>query len=113
MEESDNVENQDLEKENGGQASEIRLLFSEVFELKIKHAFRQSRGYSIMGWSNWKRFCEIEWENIPENSGAYYIRCVNKFGKPINIVRLGGVDKEGIIYIGESGRNLRSRLKNF
>lgn len=66
-----------------------------------------------MGWSNWKRFCKINWESIPENPGVYYIRCVNKFDKPITIIRLGSVDKEGIVYIGETGRNLRNRLRNF
>ena len=28
-------------------------------------------------------------------------------------MRLGGVDKEGVIYIGETGRSLRNRLRNF
>lgn len=66
-----------------------------------------------MRWSNWKSFINVDWKRIPINPGVYYIRCVNNSGRPINIVRLGGVDKEGIIYIGETGRKLRNRLQDF
>jgi hypothetical protein len=66
-----------------------------------------------MGWSDYKSFVDMDWGKIPKNPGVYYIRCANKSGKPINIQRLGGVDKEGIIYVGETGSNLRNRLRNF
>jgi excinuclease UvrABC nuclease subunit len=71
------------------------------------------RGDSILNWSKWRRLNKSNWKIIPENPGVYYIRYVNKSDRPVNILRLGGVDKDGIIYIGETGRNLRNRLRNF
>jgi hypothetical protein len=66
-----------------------------------------------MGWSDYKKFVDVDWRKIPTNPGVYYIRCVNESGKPINIQRLGGVDKEGIVYVGETGNSLRKRLRDF
>ena len=44
--------------------------------------------------------------------GIYKIRMVDKDGKPIPINRIGGIDLEGIIYIGQSVR-LRERIEDF
>ena len=40
--------------------------------------------------------------------GVYVIRAVTNEGKPISIKRLGGVDPDGILYIGRSGFESRS-----
>ena len=66
-----------------------------------------------MRWSEYKHFETLDWKTIPSSPGVYYIRCVNNSGNPIRIPRLGGVDNEGIVYIGETGRNLRNRVRNF
>lgn len=66
-----------------------------------------------MSWSEWKNFCDINFKDIPQTAGIYYIRCTGKAKNPIKIPRVGGIDKEGIIYIGESGKNLMKRIKSF
>ena len=66
-----------------------------------------------MRWSSYKSFTEVDWESISDGPGVYYIRCIDSSGNPLKIVRLGGTDGEGIIYIGETGRSLRTRLKGF
>jgi hypothetical protein len=54
-----------------------------------------------------------DWLTVPDKPGVYYIRCVDKSGHPCQITRLGGTDDEGIVYVGETGWNLRTRLKGF
>jgi len=49
--------------------------------------------------------------NIPEKSGIYVIRYI-KNGRPFKISRLYGIDKKGIISIGET-KDLNKRLKEF
>jgi hypothetical protein len=66
-----------------------------------------------MGWSDYRKFVDVEWRKIPTNPGVYYIRYVNESGKPVSVQRLGGVDKEGIVYVGETGNSLRKRLRDF
>lgn len=68
------------------------------------------------GWGSWH---EIERANFNERDyfGIYEIQMVNQLGHPIPISRIGGIDKEGIIYIGRSGlkrpRTLSRRLHEF
>ena len=66
-----------------------------------------------MRWSNYKSFAEVEGDSIPNDPGVYYIRCIDTSRNPFRIERLGGTDGEGIIYIGETGRSLRTRLRGF
>ena len=66
-----------------------------------------------MRWSKYISVTEVDWESIPDAPGVYYIRCVDSFGNPLKVVRLKGTDEEGIIYIGETGRSLRNRLRGF
>jgi len=66
-----------------------------------------------MRWSNYKSFTGVDWESIPDGPGVYYIRCIDGSENPLKIQRLRGIDKEGIIYIGETGRSLRNRLRGF
>jgi len=66
-----------------------------------------------MRWGEYRNFGKVDRRNITRNPGIYYIRCVDNYGKPVLIPRLGGMDNEGIIYIGETGRNLRNRLRSF
>lgn len=44
-----------------------------------------------------------EWDDRPSTAGVYVIQC----GRPLD--RVGGTDKNGIVYIGKSS-NLRDRL---
>jgi len=67
-----------------------------------------------LNWSQWYslyRLAEQKWEIIPESPGVYVIRWGVE-GKSKAIPRAGGVDEEGIIYIGRS-KNLRRRIKQF
>lgn len=66
-----------------------------------------------MRWSNYKGFTNVDWESIPDGPGVYYIRFIDGSGNPARVRRLGGTDTEGIVYIGETGRSLRSRLRGF
>ena len=66
-----------------------------------------------MRWSNYKSFTEVKWDSISNGPGVYYIRCIDSSGNPFKIERLGGTDGEGIIYVGETGRSLRNRLRGF
>jgi len=47
---------------------------------------------------------------IPNEPGVYKIFSLNENGFPRSINRIGGIDNEGILYIGES-KNLRERLR--
>jgi hypothetical protein len=66
-----------------------------------------------MRWSNYRSFTDVDWESIPDGPGVYYITCIDGSGNPLKVRRLGGTDAEGIIYIGETGRSLRNRLRGF
>ena len=73
-------------------------------------------------WSNWHR---IEDEGmvsgiIHDCYGIYRIRAVKSSGEAIVIPRIGGMDDQGIIYIGRSGyknkktyRTLSQRIREF
>lgn len=64
---------------------------------------------------NLERLCELgenDFEEVPKEAGVYMIRCVDSEGKPIKIPRAGGIDEEGILYIGKT-INLRERTKSF
>lgn len=50
------------------------------------------------------------WEQIPETKGVYKLVSVDFITlKPVPVQRVCGIDKDGILYIGES-QNLRNRL---
>jgi len=65
----------------------------------------------------WTKWNDIEKAYINEKSyyGVYKIRMVNNSGYPIEIQRVGGNDKEGIIYIGRAKPNytLSKRIQQF
>jgi len=71
-------------------------------------------------WSSWSRANQ---DNIGVERGyygIYQIRVVNEHGIPIPIPRFGGVDDQGIIYLGKSGapdartdRSLATRIQEF
>lgn len=63
-----------------------------------------------MKWSKWGFFKNLN--RLPKIPAIYQIRCVDSNFKPIPICRVGGVDKEGIIDIGNS-INLRVRMLDF
>lgn len=63
-----------------------------------------------MNWSKWEFFKNLN--KLPEISVIYQIRCVDSNLKPISIHRLGGIDKDGILDIGNSV-NLRVRMTDF
>jgi len=64
-------------------------------------------------WSQWISFYDIDKYHVPQKSGVYKIRYFNKnINKPHQIQRLYGIDKEGILSIGESG-NLFNRMWTF
>jgi hypothetical protein len=62
--------------------------------------------------SNWYNLEKEEIRKIPPKPGVYKISRFDKDDNPIEITRFFGIDKEGIIDIGES-HNLRERLMNF
>lgn len=47
----------------------------------------------------WYDFSEKNLDKVPIRPGVYKIRWFRK-GKPKAIMRLNGIDKEGIVYIG-------------
>lgn len=49
---------------------------------------------------------------LSDKPGVYRIRAFTKQGKPRCISRAGGVDREGILHIGQSHK-LRERIGNF
>ena len=63
-------------------------------------------------WTNWKRFAKENLNRCPESPGVYYIRWVNKRGKPVPIGRILGTDPEGTVYIGMTGKGNGSGLCN-
>jgi hypothetical protein len=69
--------------------------------------------------SIWNRWRNIEDASSEESDryGVSKIRILNKAGIPIQIPRVGGIDKDGIVYIGRSGssrsRSLAARIGEF
>jgi hypothetical protein len=71
----------------------------------------------IGSWSKWYGFTNdgslFNFTN--DTYGIYKVRGIDKNGLTINIPRIGGIDKEGILYIGRSGlkrnRSFRSILR--
>jgi hypothetical protein len=65
-------------------------------------------------WSDWQ---DIEQARIEQRGrhGIYQIQIVNEDGIPFLIGRIKGVDKKGIMYIGEAGpsRSLAKRIGEF
>ena len=47
--------------------------------------------------------------DVPDHPGVYFVRWTRN-GKPVSVSRLGGVDSNGLLYIG-SAKNLRRRLR--
>ena len=66
-----------------------------------------------MRWSDYKSFTDVDWQRIPDGPGVYYVRCIDGSGNRLKVRRLGGTDPEEIVYIGETGRSLRNRLRGF
>lgn len=62
--------------------------------------------------NNWNELTDLQIKNIPSKPGAYKIRICKSKCKPIKINRFIGVDKDGIIDIGQS-KDLRNRLRTF
>lgn len=69
-------------------------------------------------WSEWKNLEKLSkkvgretFVGVPRKPGVYEIRWVEN-GKPREIPRLNGIDKNGIIYIGR-GKNLKFRIREF
>jgi len=50
---------------------------------------------------------------VPTSIGIYRLYAIGKSGKPICIQRFGGVDKNGLLYIGQTSKQtLRKRIYN-
>ncbi|MFC2010772.1 hypothetical protein ACFLUR_00570 [Chloroflexota bacterium] len=65
-------------------------------------------------WSKWQDISSAKnlAKELDKSSGVYEIRLSNSAGRPTHIGRLLGIDKKGILAIGESG-NLAERTKEF
>ena len=63
-------------------------------------------------WTNWRRFSRQTLNWCPESPGVYYIRWLNKRGKPAPIGRILGTDPDGTLYIGMTGKGRASGLCN-
>ena len=62
-----------------------------------------------LNWSRWNRLADIKIDDVPDRPGVYQVRCVDADGGPARIFRAGGVDGEGILFVGR-GRSLRKRI---
>jgi hypothetical protein len=51
-------------------------------------------------------------ENMPDNGGVYKIIATDGYGNPKSINRVCGIDKDGILYIGESN-SIQKRMGDF
>ena len=63
-----------------------------------------------MDWSGWSRLIDLKTNDVPNRPGVYQVRCVDADGRPVRIFRAGGVDGEGILFVG-CGGNLRKRVR--
>lgn len=65
-------------------------------------------------WSKWRDISSIKnfAEELGKSPGVYEIRLSNLAGRPICLGRFLGMDKKGVLAIGESG-NLAGRVKEF
>jgi hypothetical protein len=60
-------------------------------------------------WHKLKDLATKRFNNIPTNSGVYYLRWLRD-DKPVCVARLHGSDNTGILYIG-SARDLKDRIR--
>ncbi len=60
-------------------------------------------------WSEWLLFQTLNFKTVPPKPGVYELRWVID-GKPQIINRANGVDRSGLLYVGQSV-NLRRRIK--
>jgi len=63
-----------------------------------------------LDWSGWSRLIDLKTDDVPNRPGVYQVRCVDADGRPVRIFRAGGVDGEGILFVG-CGGNLRKRVR--
>jgi len=60
------------------------------------------------------KFISIEdkdfWHSLPSKPGVYSIITLSDSNKPIALNRVGGIDKDGILYHGKTG-NIQDRLR--
>jgi hypothetical protein len=65
-------------------------------------------------WSEWCVLDDVSRRDdaVLDNSGVYRIRAVNADGNPVTQHRFLGVDPSGVVYIGQTERVLRRRLRN-
>ena len=55
-------------------------------------------------WTKWRHLTDQDLnDHWDQSSGVYYIRLVNRRGKPAQIQRVLGADREGTLYIGMAG----------
>src|SRR5438445_13806916 len=74
-----------------------------------------------MDWSEWYGLGDqTKWTPLYKLYGIYQIRITTPQAEPFRIPRIGGIDEEGILYIGRSGyrtsksnRSLGQRLGEF
>jgi len=68
----------------------------------------------MSNWSKWQDISSIKnlARELSKVSGVYKIRLSDSAGRPIPVGRLLGIDKKGVLAIGESV-NLGGRLKEF
>jgi hypothetical protein len=63
----------------------------------------------IFFWKNLKIFAKDKFPGIENEPGIFFLRWKNN-KNPVTINRLGGSDRNGILYVGES-KKLRTRLQ--
>jgi hypothetical protein len=69
------------------------------------------RKYRWSGWSDWKSLAALrdgKFRDISEEPGTYAIAATN-----LEIHRVLGTDTNGMLYVGETGKWLRWRMKAF
>lgn len=57
------------------------------------------------------KYLETDTGSLPNEPGVYQLILLNTRQKPKPLARVGGVDKNGVLYIGRSRNNLRARLR--
>ena len=78
--------------------------------------------------TRWSKWCDVQIgekvpvDNFPDGFGIYQVRAVlrSNLEKPLEIGRLGGIDRSGLLYIGRSGiqsksptRTIKNRVNEF
>lgn len=90
-------------------------LSSEKSRARAEKAAEMARSeveeQNVMNSVSWIKLNELQWQakELKNKSGVYILKWVRN-GEHVEIGRIGGKDREGILYIGVAKRNLEERV---